>query len=34
MGGRGQKKLTIDNVKILKKWSKVVKLTTSANIAA
>ncbi len=34
MGGRGHKKLTIDNVKILKKQSPVAKVMASTNVIA
>jgi hypothetical protein len=33
MGGKGHKKLTIDNVKILKKQSPVVEVMASTNVA-
>ncbi len=33
MGGKGHKKLTIDNVKILKKQALVAKVVASANVA-
>jgi hypothetical protein len=34
MGGRGHKKLTMDNVKILKKQSLVAKVMASTNVTA